>query len=78
MTEEIISCSISTKVWNHWCRAEIYKPVPARNQIQVLAWEFVTRSCLKLQNPCSNHEIHVLFEHDSYLKKLKLGPDLYA
>ena len=71
MTEEIISCSISTKEWNHWCRAEIFKPVPARNQIQVLAWEIVPRSC-------SNREIHVLFEHDFYLKKLKLGPDLYA
>ena len=32
----------------------------------ILAWEFVTRSCLKLQNPCSNHEIHVLFEHGFY------------
>ena len=62
MTEEIISCSISTKVWNHWCRAEIFKPVPARNQIQVLALEIVPPSCSKPQNPCSNHEIHVLFE----------------
>ena len=44
----------------------------------ILAWEFVTRRCLKPQNPCSNHEIHVLFEHDFYLKKSKLGPDLYA
>ena len=78
MAEEIISCSISTKVWNHWCRAKIFKPVPARNQIQVLAWEIVPRSCSKPQNPRSNHEIHVLFEHDFYLKKLKLGPDLYA
>ena len=26
------------------------------------------RSCLKPQNPCSNHEIHVLFEHGFYLK----------
>ena len=39
---------------------------------------FVTRSCLKLQNPCSNHGIHVLFEHGFYLKKPKLGPDLHA
>ena len=46
--------------------------------ITILAWEFVTRSCLKPQNPCSNHEIHVLFEHGFYLKKPKLGPDLYA
>ena len=44
----------------------------------ILAWEFVTRSCLKPQNPCSNHEIHVLFEHGFYLKKPKLGPDLHA
>ena len=29
-------------------------------------------------NPCSNHEIHVLFEHGFYLKKPKLGPDLHA
>ena len=36
--------------------------------------EFVTRSCLKPQNPCSNHAIHVLFEHGFYLKKPKLGP----
>ena len=44
----------------------------------ILAWEFVTRSCLKPQNPCSNHEIHMLFEHGLYLKKPKLGPDLHA
>ena len=36
----------------------------------ILAWEFVTPSCLKPQNPSSNHEIHVLFEHGFYLKKL--------
>ena len=29
------------------------------------------RSCLKPQTPCSNHEIHVLFEHGFYLKKPK-------
>ena len=46
--------------------------------INILAWEFVTRSFMKLQNPCSNHEIHVLFEHVFYLKKPKLGPDLHA
>ena len=44
----------------------------------ILAWEFVTRSCLKPQNPCSNHEILVLFEHGFYLNRAKLGPDLYA
>ena len=44
----------------------------------ILAWEFVTRSCLKPQNPCSKHEIHVLFEHGIYLKKPQLGPDLHA
>ena len=44
----------------------------------ILAWEFVTQSCLKPQNPCSNHEIHVLFEHGFYLKRPKLGPGLYA
>ena len=38
-------------------------------QRYILAWKFVTRSCLKLQNPCLNHEIHVLFEHGFYLKK---------
>ena len=43
----------------------------------ILAWEFVMRSCLKPQKPCSNHEIHVLFEHGLYLKRPKLGPDLY-
>ena len=32
-----------------------------------------TRSCMKLRNPCSNHEIHMLFEHGFYLKKPKLG-----
>ena len=47
-------------------------------KLHILAWEFVTRSCLKPQNPCSNHEIHVLFEHGLYLKKPKLGPDLHA
>ena len=36
------------------------------------------RSCLQPRNPCSNHEIHVLFEHGFYLKKPKLGPDLHA
>ena len=46
--------------------------------IGILAWEFLTRSCLKLQNPCSNHEIHMLFEQGFYLKKPKLGPDLHA
>ena len=35
-------------------------------------------SCLKPQNPCSNYKIHVLFEHGFYLKKPKLGSDLYA
>ena len=44
----------------------------------ILAWEFVTRSYLKPQNPSSNHENHVLFEHGFYLKKPKLGPDLHA
>ena len=44
----------------------------------ILAWEFVTRSCLKPQNPGSNHEIHVLFEHGFNLKRPKLGPDLFA
>ena len=44
----------------------------------ILAWAFVTRSCLKSQNPCSNHEIHVLFEHGFHLKKPKLGTDLYG
>ena len=48
------------------------------NAPAILAWEFVTRSCLKLQNPCSNYEIHVLFEHGFYLKRPKLGTDLYA
>ena len=42
-----------------------------------LAWEFVTRSCLKPQKPCPNHEIQVLFEHGFYLKKSKLGPDAF-
>ena len=40
----------------------------------ILAWKFVTRSCLKPQNPCSN----LLCEHGFYLKKLKLGPYLHA
>ena len=46
--------------------------------INILAWEFVTRSCLKPQNPRLNHEIHMLFEHVFNLKKPKLGPDLHA
>ena len=46
--------------------------------LHILAWEFVTRSCLKPQNSCSNHGLHVLFEHGFYLKKPKLGPGLYA
>ena len=49
-----------------------------QKQFDILAWEFVTRSCLKPRNPCSNHEIHVLFEHGFYLKKRKLGPDMHA
>ena len=44
----------------------------------ILAWEFFMQSCLKQQNPCSNHEIHVLFEHGFYLKTLEPGPDLHA
>ena len=51
---------------------------PSCLQKLILAWEFVTPSCLKPQNPCSNHEIHMLFEHGFYLKKPKLGPDLHA
>ena len=47
-------------------------------KIFILAWEFVTRRCLKAQNPCSNHEIYVLFEYGFYLKRHKLCPDLYA
>ena len=47
-------------------------------QIHILEWKFVTRSCLKPQNPCPNHEIYVLFEHGFYLKKPKLGPNLHA
>ena len=39
-------------------------------QSEILAWEFVTRSCLKPPNPCSNHAIHVLFEHGFYFKSL--------
>ena len=42
----------------------------------ILAWELVTRSCLKPQNPCSNHEIRVLFEHGFNLKKPELN--IYA
>ena len=52
------------------CQMRMLKAIPA--------WEFVTRSCLKPQNPCSNDEIHVLFEHGCYLKKPKPGPDLHA
>ena len=37
---------------------------------KILAWEFVTGSCLKPQNPYSNHEIHVLFEHGFTWKSL--------
>ena len=44
----------------------------------ILAWEFIMQSCLMLQNPCSNHEIHMLFELGFCLKKPKLGPDLHA
>ena len=39
----------------------------------ILTLEFVTQSCLKPQNPFSNHEIHMLFEHGFHLKKPKLG-----
>ena len=53
-------------------------PSLAESVLSYVILEFVTRSCLKGQNPCSNHEIHVLFEHGSYLKKPKLGPDLHA
>ena len=65
--------------WNS-CK-QIFFPPPFRRKARrhsILAWEFVTRSCLKPQNPCSNHEIHVLFEHGFYLKKPKLRPDLHA
>ena len=26
------------------------------------------------QNPCSNHEVHMLFEHELYLTSLKMSP----
>ena len=54
------------------------KSQPDDTRIVFLAWEFVTRGCLKPQNPHSNHEIHVLFEHGFYLKMPELGPDLHA
>ena len=61
----------------HWCQSD-YKSEHTSNRSYILAWEFVTRSCLKPRNPCSNHEIHVLFEHGFYLKKRKLGPDMHV
>ena len=33
---------------------------------------------LNRENPCSNHEIRVLFEHGLNLSKPKLGPDLFG
>ena len=60
---------------SHTCDTFLYYYI---YKIDILAWEFVTQSCLKTQNPCSNHEIHMLFEHGFYLKKPKLGPDLHA
>ena len=30
------------------------------------------------ENPCSNHEIHVLFEHGFNLTILKISPDLFV
>ena len=29
------------------------------------------------QNPCSNHEVHMLFEHEFYLTRLKMSSGLY-
>ena len=65
------------KIWKNYHLWNWLYPKGRRRTI-ILAWEFVTRSCLKLQNPCSNHEIHVLFEHGFYFKKPKLGPEMHA
>ena len=35
---------------------------------------FFMRSCLKPQKPCSNHEIHVLFEHGWLVGFVALRP----
>ena len=34
--------------------------------------------CQMNKNPCSNQEIHVLFEHGSELEILKMSPALFA
>ena len=66
--------------FNNRSQSEPGKIDMKRRKPGILAWEFVTRSCLtvKTQNPCSNHEIHVLFEHGFHLKKPKLGPGVHA
>ena len=64
--------------WRFWRCCAQAQTCLYRGWSNILAWELVTRSCLKPQNQCSNHEIHVLFEHGFYLKKPKLGPDLHA
>ena len=81
---KLFSCSTQLNVkfiiFIYISMIDIYESLKAKNSYItcILAWEFVTQRCLKPQNPCSNHEIHVLFEHGFYLKRPKLGPDLYA
>ena len=65
--------SVDRPVSTSWINTSCFKVL-----LNVTKRLFVTRSCLKPQNPCSNHDIHVLFEHGFYLKRPKLGPDLYA
>ena len=39
---------------------------------------FLRGNSLREAITCSNHEIHVMFEHGFYLKMPKLGPTFYA
>ena len=67
--------------------SKLFAKVITRQQNMSLAGkELKHNSCMGFRyaklfeaaKPCSNHEIHVLFEHGFYLKRPKLGTDLYA
>ena len=46
----------------------------------IAVWGIVklTRSSVQTPNPCLNNEIHMLFKHVFYLKRLKTGRGLFA
>ena len=66
MTVEIISFSISSKVW-HWVRIDLVTPGSAVQYAKSYLYScFIPLS--NERNLCSNLEIHVVFEHEFKLE----------